>query len=272
MVKRKKDLSYITLKTYHLYSDYLEREVLFDIYMPLKCSRDNVSLLLINDGQDLEKMPFEQILNDLYVKGEIENLCCVGIHCGADRKLEYGTAFCADYVNRGNRAGLYTKFIFDELLPFLRSELHIQSFREKSYAGFSLGGLSALDIVWNHTSEFSKVGVFSGSLWWRRKAYEDGYTDEKDRLMHLQVKYGQYASWLKFYFQCGTQDETSDRNNNGIIDSIDDVMDLISHLKHKGYTDNHIKYIEMKDGRHDVATWAKALPDFLTWGWGKADR
>ncbi len=125
-----------------------------------------------------------------------------------------------------------------------------------------------MDIAWNHASDFGKIGIFSGSLWWRRKAYEEGYEDEKDRLMHLQVQHGKYASWLKFYLQCGTLDESADRNNNGVIDSIDDALDLINLLKHKGYPDENIRYVEMADGRHDVPTWAKALPDFLKWGWG----
>ena len=39
------------------------------------------------------------------------------------------------------------------------------------------------------------------------------------------------APWLKFFFECGALDETKDRNNNGIIDSIDDTLDLIDELK-----------------------------------------
>ena len=36
-----------------------------------------------------------------------------------------------------------------------------------------------------------------------------------------------YFPGLKFFFQCGNMDETMDRNKNGIIDSIDDTLDLI---------------------------------------------
>ncbi len=65
-------------------------------------------------------------------------------------------------------------------------------------------------------------------------------------------------------------DETADRNNNGIIDSIDDTISLIDELVKKGYDPNKdIYYMELKDGRHDVATWAKAFPQFLKWGWGE---
>lgn len=253
-----------------LYSVFLERDVLIDVYLPIKpFIAEQLNLLLINDGQDLVKMQFENILENLMIENGIEPLMCVGIHCGAERKREYGVAYAADYKKRGDKAGLYTKFIFDELLPFIRKTYHIQSFKEKSFAGFSLGALHALDIVWNNASEFRKVGVFSGSLWWRRKGYDEGYDDENDRLMHLQVRYGKFYPWLKFYLQCGALDESEDRNNNGIIDSIDDVLDLIVELKAKGYTDEHIQYVLLEDGKHDVPTWAKAFPDFLKWGWGK---
>ena len=32
--------------------------------------------------------------------------------------------------------------------------------------------------------------------------------------------------------------------------------------------EEHIRFLELTEGRHDVATWAKAFPDFLKWGWG----
>ena len=60
-----------------------------------------------------------------------------------------------------------------------------------------------------------------------------------------------------------------DRNNNGIIDSIDDTLGLIDDLISKGYDKQAIRYLELKDGRHDIATWARAMPVFLKWGWGK---
>jgi len=129
--------------------------------------------------------------------------------------------------------------------------------------------LSALDIVWNHPAEFIKVGVFSGALWWRRKGYEDEhYNWEKDRIMQLQVEKGAYTPWLSFFFECGRLDETADRNNNGIIDLIEDTTDLIAALKNLGYSEDQICYLELEDGRHNVETWKRAFPDFLKWGWG----
>lgn len=260
----------VTTQQYTLSSEYLERDVVVDIYQPMTpLQTDQLSLLLINDGQDLAVMSFEEMFGELITAGTIEPLVCVGIHCGPERKMEYGTAYSADFKGRGAKAGLYTKFIFEELLPFIRKTCQAPSFKHKSFAGFSLGALSAMDIVWNQASEFNKVGLFSPSLWWRRKGYDEGYDDELDRLMHLQVRKGNFYPWLQLFIECGQLDETADRNKNGIIDSIDDALDLIVELKAKGYTDAHIQYIELEDGKHDVPTWGKVFPAFLKWGWGR---
>lgn len=266
------DIQSTDISSHQLFSHFLDREVTIDLYAP-PCHPpgEEVSLLLINDGQDLRTMNFADILEDLYSENRITPLLCAGIHCGPDRKNEYGTAHITDYKGRGAKAALYTRFIFEELLPFIRETQEIRSFKEKSFCGFSLGGLSALDIVWNHPEEFLKVGVFSGSLWWRTLSQDDEDFNEDDhRIMHNEIREGGYYPWLKFFFETGTLDETADRNRNGIIDSIDDTLSLICELGKKGYnTETDIKYIELKDGRHDVATWGIAFPSFLKWGWGR---
>lgn len=270
MAIEKATLTNIVVEQNIIQSKFLEREVIIDAYLPSNVTYpEHMSLLLINDGQDLPKMPFDEMFDTLIAENIVEPIVCIGIHCGADRKMEYGVAHRKDYKGRGAKAGIYTKFIFQELLPFIHKKYLVHSFKEKSFAGFSLGALSALDIVWHHPHEFAKAGLFSGSFWWRSKSYKDNYNDATDRIMHDEIRKGNFAPWLKFFFECGALDETKDRNNNGIIDSIDDTLDLIKELKHKGYTDNAIEYLELPDGTHDVPTWARALPYFLKWGWGK---
>jgi enterochelin esterase-like enzyme len=262
----------IVVENHILSSQFLQREVIVDCYLPSTFNPSvELPLLLINDGQDLPKMPFDEILDSLISNQTISPVFCAGIYCSADRKNEYGTAKMLDYKGRGAKAGAYTRFVMEELIPFLRKTYQVNSFSEKVYAGFSLGGLSALDIVWNNAAEFTKAGVFSGSLWWRDKDQEEDDFDEiNDRIMHRQVRAGAYAPWLKFFFEVGTEDETADRNNNGVIDSIDDTVSLIDVLEEKGYTRNRdIQYLELTDGKHDVATWARAFPYFLKWAWGR---
>lgn len=252
-------------------SIFLGHTVTISCFLPCHVQYpEEMGLLLINDGQNMEELGLAAMLDEMIGSNLIEPLVCIAIHTGIERKLEYGIARCADYMGRGSKAALYTRFIFDELLPFIHTTYAVSSFKNKSFAGFSLGGLSALDIVWNHPGEFSRAGVFSGSLWWRTRGLEDGYNEATDRIMHTQVREGGFYPGLKFFFQAGALDETMDRNHNGVIDSIDDTLGLIDDLIAKGYhPQDDIQYLELQEGRHNIATWAKAMPVFLKWGWGK---
>lgn len=256
-----------------LTSVFLDREVVIDTYVPIGFKLSIQPLLLLNDGQNLAEMDFYNLLKGLIATKQIQPVICVGIHAD-DRINEYGTAKIVDYEGRGWKAAGYQQFLVEELLPFLSKKLGVQKFKRTGVAGFSLGGLSALDTVWNYPNLFSVAGVFSGSLWWRTKALDKGYNEATDRIMHQLIKDGTYYRHLRFFFSTGSLDETSDRNNNGIIDSIDDTLDLITELKKLGYTrSGKIKYLNFDDGRHDIATWGKAMPYFLKWafgwGWGK---
>ena len=268
-MNRVKELDYLT-EPATLLSAYLMRGVPVDFYLPTGVEAlSDLSLLLINDGQDLPVMGFRQLLAGLYATGEIGPVLCVGITAGTDRKREYGVAAEADYLGRGDRAENYTRFIIEELIPYVLDKYRVTGFHDIAFAGFSLGGLSALDIVWNHPERFSKAGVFSGSLWWRSKDQDDAtYDDDRDRIMQQQIRNGYYKPGLKFFLQCGLMDEAHDRNQNGVIDAVDDTRDIVNELMKKGYRPEDLSYLELDDGKHDVATWGKAMPVFLKWGWG----
>ena len=143
-------------------------------------------LLLINDGQDLLKMNFSQVLKQ--VSSGNSSLLVVAIHAGTQRKQEYGVAGIPDYMKRGDKADAYAQFILKELLPELKSLFKGYAIGNKYLAGFSLGGLMAFDMAIDYPDEFSAVGVFSGSFWWRSKALDKGYIEEADRIMHAKIR------------------------------------------------------------------------------------
>lgn len=250
-------------------SKNLHRTVHLTLLLPLDYERftDKFPILYLNDGQDLPRLKMTEVIDKLLQSQQIKPFILVGIHADKHRIQEYGTASQADYKHRGAKAGLHTKFILEELKPFIEQNYPVKIGAENTFlAGFSLGALSAIDIAWHYADKFSKVGVFSGALWWRSKAYEAGYQEDSDRIMHNLIKKGKYQPNLKFWFQTGTEDEKEDRNKNGIIDSIDDTLDLIKELKAKGYqTPQDIVYYEMEGGTHDPETWSKAMPVFLKW-------
>jgi predicted alpha/beta superfamily hydrolase len=180
---------------------------------------------------------------------------------------EYGTLEGNHYGGYGNKAPQYNQFIVSELLPWLQYNYGVD-LKRRSIAGFSLGGLSALDIAWNNASVFSKIGAFSASLWWRSRPFNEQNPDG-DRIMIETLSNGKKRDGLKFWFQVGTRDEEDDRNNNGIIDAIDDTQDAINALLSIGYENTDINYEEIQDGEHNTKTWGAIMPAFLIWAIGK---
>lgn len=259
-------------KRWEFPSAQLEQAVLIDLYIPSAAKLVGACpVLLINDGQDLPTLSFDSMLQALWAEGAIEPFLAVGIHAGKNRRMEYGTAGEPDYLGRGAQADRYLDFVLQELLPGIQQLFPITQGAPVSFAGFSLGGLSALDIVWKHPETFGSVGVFSGSLWWRSLDQESPlYADDKHRIMHQRIRRTASGSDQRFFFQCGALDEDKDRNRNGIIDSIDDTLDLIEELVRKGIPrTTNIYYLELADGRHDVSSWGRAWPFFLRWNYGK---
>ncbi len=246
-------------------SEHLKRLVKLRVFNIQGKSKLALPLLLINDGQDLERMDFKATLQTLYDQNKIKPILAIGIDAG-DRIQEYGTANQLDYKMRGNKSKAYERFILKELIPFLSKKYDINH-SDISIAGFSLGGLSAFDLLWNNNSVFKSVGVFSGSFWWRSEEFDEKNPDA-DRIVHEQVKNAKAQRTNRFWFQTGTHDEASDRNNNGIIDAIDDTLDLIEALKSNGVSEkSQIRYLEIEKGEHNPDTWKIAMPDFLMWNY-----
>ena len=256
----------------------LNRAVHLTIILPPAYSETGplLPVLYLNDGQDLPRLHMSDVLNSLYKAQTIKPFVLVAMHANVDRIQEYGTAARADYMKRGSKAGAYTDFVLSELLPYIQKRYHVSPDPAQSViAGFSLGGLSAFDIGFHHPDRFSRIGVFSGSFWWRKKQFSSAYDDETDRIMHSLIRESITKPAVRFWLQTGTNDETSDRNNNGVIDSIDDTLDIIKELEKKGYQREQngdprdIRYVEVEGGEHNQRTWSAIMPDFLTWAFGR---
>ena len=255
-----------------LISRFLGREVELSILLPPTnlASQAALPVLYLNDGQDLDRLHLPATLERLYARQAMRPFVLVAIHANEQRVQEYGTAAQADFNGRGSRAGAYSQFVREELLPFAQARYQASADpAEAIMAGFSLGGLSAFDLVWHHPEAFARAGVFSGSFWWRQRAVGAGYTPA-DRIMHGLVRSGQPDASHRFWLQTGTLDERNDRNENGVIDSLEDCLDLIEELIKTGL-DAHqaIRYVQVEGGHHHPDTWGRVMPDFLQWAFGQ---
>jgi enterochelin esterase-like enzyme len=260
----------VTQQQDELYSRHLQRSVtLTVINTPVSDDHSNLHLLLLNDGQDIDRLHAKAITDSLFKAKRIQPLVIVAIHAG-DRMQEYGVAGKPDHEKRGSKADQYDDFINNELYPYIKKKAGVRKFKSVAFAGCSLGGLSAFDIAYTHNDKIQKVGVFSGSFWWRDKDTKDSsYNNDKNRIMIARLKASRKKTDQQYWFWVGAKEESSDRDKDGIIDAVDDTRDMISLLKEKGVPDRHLIYKEAPQGQHDWPYWSAAFPEFLIWACGR---
>ena len=254
-----------------LYSRHLQEHVkLSVISTPMPDDKSQMNLLLLNDGQDLQQFRVKEIVDSLYSKGLIEPVLVIGIHVG-NRMEEYGVADYPDFKNNGAKADKYAAFIDDELYPYAKKNAKVRKFKSVVMAGCSLGGLSAFDIAWNNADKIDKVGVFSGSFWWRNKdASAPDYSDSINRIIISKIRSSKKKPHLQYWFYAGAKEETGDRDKDGIIDVVDDTKDLITLINSKNVcSPDDIQYTQDANGQHDYSYWSAHLPEFLVWAFGK---
>lgn len=250
-----------------IYSRHLQTHIkLTIISTPAPTDKSKINLLLLNDGQDVASLRIKEIIDSLYEKESIQPLVIVAVHAN-ERMQEYGVIGKPDFNNNGSRADKYASFIENELYDFAKKRAGVRKFNSVALAGCSLGGLSAFDIAWTNADKIDKVGVFSGSFWWRDKdANAVDYSDKENRIMLKKIKSSRKKPHLKYWFYSGGKEEDGDRDNDGIIDVVDDTKDLIDIIKSKNVgSASDITYKEIPGGKHDYASWSHALPAFLIW-------
>src|SRR5512135_2427255 len=223
-------------------------------------------VLYVNDGQDMPAIRLADTLAALIAHHEIEPIVVVAIHATRERLQEYGTAGVPNARGLGKRARKYSFAVLDEVLPYINRRYRaLTGPVNTAIMGFSLGGLMAFDLAWNHPDVFGAVGVFSGSFWWRTDD-ADIHARQESRIMHRRVRDSESPGCVRMWFEAGTRDEKEDRDNNGVIDAIQDTTELMDELERKGFRRGlDMIYVQAEGGEHNQRTWGFTLPYFLRW-------
>lgn len=223
-------------------------------------------LLVALDGQTMPQWRLEETLTELVTEGRWEAPVVAAVPASAARLDEYGTAGVCDYEGRGRLAALFQDYLGYEVLPIVRERFGLAEDPARTgIFGASMGGLAAFDAAWRRPDLFGFAGVFSGSLWWRTDNSGPA-AQQASRIAHRRVREAAGKPPLRLWFQAGTEDESSDRDGNGVIDAIQDTRELIGELAARGFREgDDVAYVEVPGGRHDEATWAGVLPQFMRW-------
>ncbi|MDX1613276.1 MAG: alpha/beta hydrolase-fold protein [Candidatus Promineifilaceae bacterium] len=274
--KRRQTRRLATVATEELaiWSAELGRAVRVQVFLPPGYAADgqrHYPVLYLNDGQDAARLGLRETLVRQVARGRLTPLIVVAVFSDQQRLHEYGTAVAPNAQGLGGRAAAYSRFLVEVLLPLIDGRYRTRSdLEERGLLGMSLGGLAAFEIAWRHPERFGVVGVMSGSFWWRAGDELEAGSDvgARRRITHEMVRRsrGRQPGRPRIWLQAGTRDERADRDNNGVIDAIQDTLELMDELAALGYNKGvEMVYVEALGGRHRPSTWADMLPRFLTW-------
>lgn len=257
--------SKIKERTDEVYSRHLQKHVSITVIStPAPQNKSDFNLLLLNDGQDFEKLRVKKTVDSLFRKKLIQPLIIVGIDA-FDRLKEYGVSGKPDYQGNGASAEKYANFVIGELLPFVKKNAGVRKFKSVTIAGCALGGLSAFDIAWDNADKINNVGVFSGSFDYSDKAGTDSsYSDEKDRILINKIASSRKRPHLKYWFYASDNEKA---NADRTMKNTEDLIDLIKKKNVANVGD--INFIKDKNGNQGYDSWSHFFPQFLIWAGGK---
>jgi predicted alpha/beta superfamily hydrolase len=233
-------------------------------------------VLYMHDGQNLfdgadasfgREWQVDETTDRLVAEGRIPEVIVVGIDSTPARIDEYtpteAEGFTGPNGERGGKGPLYTRFLVEEVKPYIDSHYRTRCGPESSAVlGSSLGGLISLDIGWRHPEVFGRVGALSPSFWW----------NQRDTLARLQQAGESAMPRSRVWIDAGTREENDDRDDDGLIDMVDDareVRDRLLALGH-GFGDT-LGGLEVKDALHDEASWAERFGDLLIFLFGSQE-
>jgi enterochelin esterase-like enzyme len=145
-------------------------------------------VLYSNDGQALGVMDAATIMATEVLAGRMVPIIIVGIHSDTDwRGEEYALAGRQAMTVNGPGAAAFQQFVLDSVMPLIEARYRVaRGPSHTALMGWSLGGLSAFDMVWNHADLFGIAGLF----WLLLVADNNGTPAERQagRLTHRMVR------------------------------------------------------------------------------------
>jgi len=260
-------------------------------------ARRRYPVLYVNDGQDMAAVQLRETLAQLHGERVIRPVIVVAIDMLHDRMGTYGLSDRATGCSLpgdsrfgmvGARAHDYSEWVVHTLVPYVDAHYRTDAKpAARTMLGWSLGALNAFNLGWQYPEVFGRVGAFSPSFWLAADRGSPAAI-QRTRLAQRMVDGTTRRPDVRFFFAVGGEEETSDRDSDGIIDAVDDTRDLVqgwhgddgaslAGLAQRGYSVDmawteapartDVAYVLVPDGEHNQASWARMLPLFLRWAY-----
>ncbi len=212
-------------------------------------------VLYLNDGQNLfnDNAPFgnwaiDHSLQDLAREG-FRNLIIIAVDHGHEERINEYSPF--DHPKFGVGQGkLYLQFLLETLKPYVDRKFRVLTDRDNTgIGGSSMGGLISLYAGMAYNQSFSRMLIFSPSLWIAPQIY-----DLSDRFLP------QHPTYL--YIYAGEKESHFHISN---------VKKLKFALHHRD-ADRSLLNLKLSinpEGTHNERFWAAEFPKALRWLYGQ---
>lgn len=218
-------------------------------FPPNYSSGKRFPVIYMHDGQNLfdESTAFsgewnvDETLDSLYTYYGFSCIV-VGIYHGEKERINELSPWVNDSLKLGGDGDKYAKFIVKTLKPFIDSHFRTLPDRENTaIIGSSMGGLMSLYMTLEYPDVFSKAGIFSPSLWFSPKAFEQiqKYHQRKNQRIYL----------------------ISGAKEGGL--TIRNALKADSLLQSVGFDDSYLVNKISKDGQHSEWFWGREFGDAI---------
>lgn len=244
-------------------SKYLDKPRTIAVWLPPGYDTDTsrrYPVFYMHDGQNLfdaatsafgVEWQADEAADRLIRAKKIEPLIIVGIYNTPDRTDEYTPDRDTEH-DAGGEGDDYAKFVVEELKPMIDKRFRTKPDRDHTaIGGSSLGGLISLYIAMEHPDVFSKCAAVSPSLMWDDQAI-------LDRIEHERAK---SLKHVRLWFDMGTHEGKQIESYSSATQYTKRLDAMLKKAGLKPGVD--YRYVEVKGGEHNEASWSKRFGDIL---------
>lgn len=216
-------------------------------------------VLYMHDGQNVFADPKSALfdtwcanhaLESLVREGRLEPWIIVAVDSGAGRFQEY-SPWDELRINVQARGPLYTRFLLDELKPYVDRIYRTRPGSQwTGTMGSSLGGLMSLYLGWKHSEVFGRIGALSPTVMWSQRSLFKQWRAHSKR-------------WTRIYLDAGSTERI---DADGLdLNYGEATREFYTHLKNLGYHDHELILVLDPGGQHNEKDWARRLPFAMRW-------
>jgi predicted alpha/beta superfamily hydrolase len=237
-------------------SRFLRNQRDLTVYLPSVYDsepRAHLPVLYLQDGQNLFD-PRTSFLPGVYWgigdtadrligSGAVQPLIIVGIYNAGRARVNEYTPIKAP-KHGGGRAERYSKFLLQEVMPFIQRQYRVATDPALTgIGGSSLGGLVSLYIGLKAPHIFGRIAALSPSVWWNQ------------RWLHRFAENTRVEPRPRIWLDIGSKEGAR------IVQDVEQFRDV---LVTKGWRLNKdLRYLRVEGGEHNEAAWAQRVGPLL---------